>query len=274
MIRRPLLCVPLLLAGAVVCALPARADLVFAINEGVTYRVPTEEIRARYTAVAADLSRLLGQPVLIEPVGDYPTLRRGLSEKTFDLAMVHPAHVSIEAMKKSGYKLLVVTKGWQDYTARFLVRADSPLKSLAELKGQRLGAPDEDSITSWMVRATLRDSIGGAANATLTYTRYQDAVPFFVENRLTVSGATAANAVVKAWQAKGGRVLANSKPVPIKHIIASPKLSVQQAELVRDYLLALDASEEGRKKLAPTKFQGFMRYDDAAMLALGTWLGV
>lgn len=270
--RRPFVHLALWLACA--AALPAHAELVFAINEGVTYRVPNEEIRARYAAVAADLGKLLGQPVAIEPVADYPTLRRGLADKTYDLAMVHPAHVSIEAMRKPGYKLLVVTKGWQDYTARFLVRADSPLKSLADLKGQRLGAPDEDSITAWMVRATLRDAIGGANNATLTYTRYQDAVPFFVENRLTVSGATASNGVVKAWQEKGGKVLASSKAVPIKHVIASPKLTAQQAELVREYLLALDTSEEGKKKLAPTKFQGFMRYDNAAMLALGAWLGV
>ena len=33
--------------------------LVFAVNEGVTYRVPNEEIRAKYAAIAADLSKLL-----------------------------------------------------------------------------------------------------------------------------------------------------------------------------------------------------------------------
>jgi phosphonate transport system substrate-binding protein len=271
--RRAITLLGLLLAAGLVAA-PAQADLVFAVNEGVTYRVPNEEVRARYAAMAADLSKLLQQPVQVEPIADYPSLRKGLADRTFDLAMVHPAHVSIEAIKKSGYKLLVVTKGFQDYSARFLVRADSPLKSLAELKGQRIGAPDEDSITSWMVRATLRDAIGAASNATMTYTRYQDAVPFFVENRLTLSGATAANGVVKAWQEKGGRVLAASKPVPIKHIIASSKLSAEQAERVREYLLALDTTDEGRKKLATTRYQGFMRYDDGAMMALGTWLGL
>jgi phosphonate transport system substrate-binding protein len=252
----------------------ARADLVFAINEGVTYRVPNEEIRARYAAIAADLSRLLKQPVSIEPVADYPSLRKGLAEQKYDLAMVHPAHLSILAIKNSGYRLLVVTKGYQEYKARFLVAADSPFKSLAELKGRKLGAPAEDSITSWMVRATVRDQLGDAQQVYYVYTRYQDAVPFFVENSLTPAGATASNAVVKGWEAKGGKVLATSKPVPIKHIIASPKLSVEQAELVRDYLLALDTTEEGRKKLEATKYAGFARYDNAALMALGTWLGL
>jgi phosphonate transport system substrate-binding protein len=252
----------------------AHAGLVFAVNEGVTYRVPNEEIRARYAAIAADLSKLLKDTVTIEPVASYPVLRKGLADKTYALAMVHPAHVSIEAIKKSGYRLLVVTKGYQEYRASFLVKADSPLKELADLRGAKLGAPDEDSITAWMVRATVRDAMGDANQVNYIYTRYQDAVPFFVENSLTPSGATAAGGVVKEWQAKGGKVLARSKPVPIKHVIASSALSAEQSGKVRDYLLALDRSDEGRKKLEPTKFQGFATYDEAEMLALGAWLGL
>ena len=92
----------------------AHADLVFAVNEGVTYKVPNTEIRAKYAAIAADLTRLLKQPVVIEPIADYPTLRQGLTDKVYDLAMVHPAHVSINAIKNSGYHLLVVTKGFEN----------------------------------------------------------------------------------------------------------------------------------------------------------------
>ena len=255
-------------------ASPWAQALVFAVNEGVSYRVPIEEIRGRYAAIAADLSKILKQPVTIEPIGDYPTLRKGLAAKSYDLAMVHPAHLSIQAIKESGYKLVVVTKGFQKYTANFLVKADSPLKSLADLKGMKLGAPDEDSITAWMVRATLRDANVDPKGMAITYTRYQDAVPFFVENSLTTAGATASNALVKAWVAKGGKVLAQSKPVPIKHIIAGPSLNAEQIDKVREYLVALDSTDEGKKKLEPTKYIGFERYDEAAMLAIGTWLGL
>jgi phosphonate transport system substrate-binding protein len=260
----------LLLAAAT----PWGHALVLGVNEGVTYRVPHEEVRSRYAAIAADLSRLLKQPVTVEPVADYPTLRKNLADKHFDLAMVHPAHVSIQAIKQSGYQLVVVTKGFQNYQAQFLVRADSTLTSLADLKGRKLGAPDEDSITSVMVRATLRDAGLTPVQVPMVYTRYQDAVPFFVDNKLTLSGATAANSVIKAWTAKGGKVLAKSRTVPIKHIIASPALSAEQVDTVREYLLTLDGTEDGRKKLAPTKYSGFERYDQAALLTLGAWLGL
>jgi phosphonate transport system substrate-binding protein len=248
--------------------------LTFAVNEGVTYRVSNEEIRARYAAISADLSKLLGQPVRVEPIGDYPTLRKGLADKAYDLAIVHPAHISIGAMKNNGYQLVAVTKGWENYRAAFMVRADAPFKDLSELRGKKVGAPDEDSITSWMVRATLRDALGDAKAVTYNYTRYQDAVPFMVEHTFTQAGASAATAVVKQWEASGGKVLFRSKPVPIKHVIASPAISPEMVEKVREYLTTLDSTEAGRKKLEPIKIKGYATYDGAALLTLGAWLGL
>ncbi len=252
---------------------PVANALVFAVNEGVTYRVSNDEIRARYAGITADLTKILGQPVTVEPVGHYPTLREGLQRKSYDIAIVHPAHISIQALL-AGWRLVAVTKGYENYAASFLVRADSPLKSLAELKGRKLGAPDEDSITSWMVRATMRDALGSADAVAYTYTRYQDAVPFMVQHTFTQAGATASGAVIKEWQAAGGKVLAKSKPVPIKHVIASPSITPEQVARLRDYFVALDTTEEGRRKLEPIKIKGYAPYDVQALLQLGQWLGV
>jgi ABC-type phosphate/phosphonate transport system substrate-binding protein len=261
------------LSGLVLAATSSQA-LVFAINEGVSYKVPLEEIRGRFTGIAADLSKLLKQPVTVEPVGEYNTLRKGLAEKHYDLAMVHPAHVSIVAIRQSGYKLVAVTKGFQQYSAQFLVKADAPFKTIAEMKEERFGAPDEDSITAVMMRAMLRDAGMDPKKLSITYTRYQEAVPFFVDNGLTKAGVTASAGVIKAWTGKGGKILAKSRPVPIKHIIASPNLSADQVEKVREYLLGLDSSDDGKKKLEPTKYTGFEKYDDAALAEIGKWLGV
>lgn len=252
----------------------ARPGLVMAVNEGVSYRVSDDEIRARYAPIAADLSQLLGQPLRIEPVADYKRLRQGLAAQAYALAWVHPAHLSIAALVHPGYRLVAVSKGYQDYSARFLVRADSPLKALSGLRGARVAAPDEDSITAWMVRATLRDALGADAQVRYTYTRYQDAVPFMVEHTFTQAGATASAAVVQAWLAQGGRVLAQSRPVPIKHVIASPALGAEPVQRLRDYLLGLDSTEAGRKKLAPLKLAGYAAHDTAELLALGRWLGL
>ena len=69
-------------------------------------------------------------------------------------------------------------------------------------------------------------------------------------------------------------VLAKSRAVPIKHIIASPNLSSEDVDKVRTYFLGLGASEEGRKTLEPTRYAGFERFDETALLAIGAWLGL
>jgi ABC-type phosphate/phosphonate transport system substrate-binding protein len=263
----------LVFLAALLAHAPWAQALVLAVNEGVSYRVGNDEIRARYAAIATDLSKLLGQTVRVEPVGDYKELRKGLAAKTYDLALVHPAHISIAALK-DGYKLLAVTKGYTDYKASFLVRTDAPYKTLADLRGLKLGAPDEDSITAWMVRATMHEALGDAKAIKYTYTRYQDAVPFMVENTFTQAGATASGALVKEWLAKGGRLLATSKAVPIKHLIASPAITAEQLAPLREYFTTLDSSEAGRRKLEPIKVPGYVAYDEAALLKLGVWLGL
>jgi ABC-type phosphate/phosphonate transport system substrate-binding protein len=69
-------------------------------------------------------------------------------------------------------------------------------------------------------------------------------------------------------------VLAKSRPVPIKHIIAAPSLTAEQVQKVRDYLVTLDTTDEGKKKLETTKYKGFAPYGETEMLAIGTWLGL
>ena len=43
---------------------------------------------------------------------------------------------------------------------------------------------------------------------------------------------------------------------------------------VRDYFVALDSTEAGRKKLEPIKVQGYATFDHAALMKLGDWLGL
>lgn len=249
------------------------APLVFAVNEGVTYRVNPVATIERFRGLSEDLSKLLKRPVKIQPVTDYKELAIGLGEQRYDLAYVHPAHHSIRAITKSGYSLIAVTKGFTEYRASFLVRGDSQLKTMADLKGKKLGAPDEDSITSVIMRATMRDSVG-AQTVDATYVRLQDAVPFMVENKMVSAGVTAARAVVKDWQDKGGRVIGTSKPVPIKHLIASSKLPEAQRAQIASYFLGLEQSSEGKKRLESLNVAGFLEYDQTALVGIGKWLGI
>jgi phosphonate transport system substrate-binding protein len=255
-------------------AMAQDAPLLMAVNEGITYRINPGATADRFKEVADDLGKLLKRTVRIEAVTDYSQLAQGLAAQRFDLAYVHPAHVSIRAMAQSGYRLVAVTKGFTDYRASFLVRADSPLKSLADVKGLTVGMPDADSITSVMVRATLREVLAGREGPPPTYVRLQEAVPFMVENKFVATGATASRSLVRSWQDKGGRVLATTRPVPIKHVIASSRISDVQRAALTAYFTGLDQMPEGKRRLEGMNITGFTEYSESAMLGLGTWLGL
>jgi ABC-type phosphate/phosphonate transport system substrate-binding protein len=251
----------------------APQPLVFGINEGVTYRISASEVRERFKEIADDLSKLLKRPVRIEYMDEYVQMGKDLEAVRYDLAYVHPAHYAIRAIDKAHYRLVAVTKGYTEYRASFLVRGDATYGSLADPRIKQIGMPDADSITAWIVRATLHDALGAKARALrLRYTRYQDAVPFMLDYGFAEVGATAAGAVIKEYTDKGGKVLLKSKPVPIKELIASPNLPAPDLAHIQQYFLNLEATEEGQKRLTKLGYKGFASFDERQLVELGRWL--
>ncbi|HYQ94767.1 MAG TPA: PhnD/SsuA/transferrin family substrate-binding protein [Burkholderiales bacterium] len=254
-------------------ASPAQGELTLAVNEGVTYYVTPTEIREKYKDLADLIGRQLKTTVKVVPVDQYPVLRKGLDEQQYDLAFVHPAHHSLLSLRDGKYQLVVLTKGYTEYKARFFVGKDTKMKQPADMKGKRFGMPDPDSITAVITRATMRDLGIDAAKAEIRTTRYQDAVPFFVENGFSDVGVSASGAVLKQWQEKGGAVLFESKAVPIKHMIASTKMSDTDMEKVRALMLGLDKSDAGQKILAKIGYKGYESGDPQQLAVLTKWLG-
>src|ERR1035437_1731415 len=138
------------------------------------------ETRERYRDLGELLSKALKRPVRIEPVDDYVKLRKGLEDKRYDLASVH----------NQKYEVIAVTRGWTEYKARFLMKKDAVFKQPQEVRGKKMVMPDPDSITAWMVRATLRDLGIDPAKESLGTTRYQDGIPFMMENGFYEIGIT------------------------------------------------------------------------------------
>lgn len=248
-------------------------DLVLAVNEGVTYQDggPASE---RYKPLLQLLSKELKQNVKLQTVDKYSVFEKGLAEGKFDLAFVHPAHVGLLAVKKNGYEGMVTAKGFTDYRARVLVANASPMKTMQDLRGKKIGVPSVESITTVMFTANLRELQFPQPEKMMTATRYQDAVPFMIDNGFVDAGVTGSAAVAKAWVAKGGRILAETKPIPIKQFIVSKKLSESDREKVKTLLLNLSENEAGRNALSKISMTGFVPWNVQVMDEATTRLGL
>src|SRR5258707_1868338 len=190
-------------AVALLAAAPARAELILAVNEGVTYYVPPSEIREKYKDLADLLGKHLKTTVKVVPVDHYSVRRNGMDEQQYDLAFVHPAHHALVSLRDGKYQLVALTKGYTDYKARFFVKGDAKMKQPADMKGKSFGMPDPDSITAVITRAKMRDLGIDSSKAEIRTTRYQDAVPFFVENGFSDVDESASGSVGNHSQEHG-----------------------------------------------------------------------
>ena len=257
-------------------------ELVFAVTEGVTYQATPKEIRDKFAPIAQVIATATGRRVRTVLVPAYDDARAGLKAQEFDVAFVHPAHIPLAEIKAGRYKAIAWTQGFTEYTASWLMSANQPLKSMEDLKGRTVVTPDPDSITSWMVRAMFRVDKMATTDAReptpsavrVITTRYQDAVPFYLEYNFAQVGVTASNAVVKSWTDKGGKVLLKSRPVPIKQFIVSSKLPPAEAQKIKDALLGLKDAKGGPQALETVGYKGFVPPNPEIEQQVIAWLGL
>lgn len=263
-------------------------ELVFGVTEGVTYQATPKEIRDKFSPLAEYLGKAIGRRVRIVLVPAYNDVRAGMAKQEYDLVFIHPAHVAMAEIKDGRYKAVAWTSGFTDYTVSLLIPPGGTLKSLDDLKGHTLVTPDPDSITAMMVRAMLRtgnipsttakpspdNAKEMAANIRVITTRYQDAVPFYIENGFAQAGATAAKAVVKSWTDKGGKVLTQSKSVPIKQLIVSKNMPADEQDRIRAALLGMGQSKPGRDALDAIGYKGFVAPNPEVEATTIAWLGL
>jgi ABC-type phosphate/phosphonate transport system substrate-binding protein len=248
-------------------------ELVLAINEGVTYADggPTAE---RYKPLLDLLSKELKRPIKVQKVDKYADFEKGLAESKYDLVFIHPAHVGLKAVRSNNYVGLVTAKGFTDYRARVMVKQDSPLKSMQDLKDRKIGVPSIESITTFMFTADLRQRSFNDTEKKFIATRYQDAVPFMIENGFVDAGVTASGAVAKAWVAKGGRIIGETEPVPIKQFLASKKIEESDRAKVQSLLLNLSENEPGKNALSKISMSGFVPWNNEQMTNAAKRLGL
>lgn len=250
----------------------AAEPVTLAINEGDSGQATAKDLRDKYKDLAQLISRAINREVNIVAANQTDRMRRGLAESKFDLAMVHPAHVALAATDSGNYHLVALTKGHTDYRARFLVAGNSPVNSISDLKGLRVVTPEADSDSTVIGRAIMRDAGVLQEAREVKAVKSQDAVAYFLTNGYADVGVVGSDSVAREWVAKGGKIIYESKPIPVKHVIASSRLTPEEIGKIRATLIDLGLSPQGRKILEQIGQQGFTPADQKQLATHGKWL--
>ncbi len=217
--------------------------------------------------LARHLEKQLGRPVVIYTSADYYTFINELLDNHFDIAIAGP-HFGSMARERGA---VVMFRYKADLQPVFVVRADSPIRSLEDLRGKRIGLSSPLSISSiggvkWMQDSGLR--LG---------TDYQ------LTERATHGAAIAAVSVGELDAALTthtplkqipGDVRATIRLLPldihVPHLmtLANARLGSREIERIRAALRAFQATPEGNEFFRETGYLGYAEVTAADMASL------
>ena len=274
---------PFLLCAAALTASPGafaqkpggkgeQGQLIFAINEGGSGNLDATEVLLRWEDFTKIVEKVLGARVTMVAVRDVQTFQRSLETGAYALALARPADAMAQAVRDYGYNPVVVSR--EPAHALFIVNKDSPLKTIADVRGKRIVTPDRYAYMWRVANAMLRDNKIVMAREQVKAMRDQAAIAWSMENDFFDVGVVASwSPAGRTWEKKGGRVLAISPEIPNTPLIASRKVSPAQIAKLRDTLIALDSTEDGKAVLKRINIAAFKPTSSQVFIDLLNWLG-
>ncbi len=249
-----------------------QGQLIFAINEGGSGNLDATEVFLRYQEFTKFVERALGARLSLVAVRDIKVLRQSVETGAYALVLSRPADILAEAIRDHGYRPVVVAK--EPAHALFIVNKNSPLKTIADVKGKRIVTPDRYAYMWRIANAMMRDNKISMAAEQVRAMRDQAAIGWSMENGFFDVGVVASfSGVGRTWEKRGGRVIAKSPEVPNTPLVASPKISPAQIGKIRTALIALESTEKGVAVLKKIGLTGFKETSSEAFLDLLKWLG-
>lgn len=134
-------------------ALPSLAAdaLVLGVQD---YSKSPRMISLEFRDMAAYLTRKLGQPVIVEPVQSYARYMDRAKQKRYAF-MYGPPSMAMEANALAGYEPVAKIPGL--LSAAFMSSADGDIAFPEDMKGKRIGMPDENSLMTMLAFSKLRE---------------------------------------------------------------------------------------------------------------------
>jgi len=278
MLRLALLLVTLGASGSALAqkaaakAAEAQSRIVLAINEGGAANADATETLFKYQEFAEVVEKALRTQIVIVAVRDRNKLRNSLKKHEYPFLLARPNDVPAEAIRDYGYQPVVAAK--EPSRALFIVKKDSALKTIADVKGKTIVTPDQYSNIWRIANAMLRDAKITMANEQVKAMRDQAAIGWSMENSFYDVGViNSVSGVGRSWEKNGGRVIARSHELPNMPMIASPQISEEQIIRLRAALIALDSSESGNAILKKIGLTGFQYTSAKVCVDFLDWLG-
>lgn len=237
-----------LFALALLCASQAQARV---LTFGVHPFLSAVELQQRFAPLLEYIHRRIGMPIKLEISSTYAELTEKCVAEEIDFAFMGPS-LYVEASRRNPHlQLLGVVQGQTPgLRGAIIVREDSPLQELAQLKHKRVAFVSPDSTMGFQVPAYILVQQGVCLKDLGAYS--------FVRNHQNVAYAVLAGRfdagaikyeVFEEMRNQGLRILHRIPDVVDHPFIATPRLEKRLADRIEAILQNLHNNENGRKIL-------------------------
>jgi phosphonate transport system substrate-binding protein len=232
---------------------------------GVFPYLPLAKIHELYGPMAADFSAKLGRHVRLSSKAGYGSFQEELRRGTYDIALVQPFDY-VEAHDKHGYLPLARRAG--DLQAVLVVRDDSPLTSIRDLKGKTVANPPVDAAVS---RLTSIAFLEAGIDPQTGVKRYYGKNHVACLQSVLIAAADACGTAEQALRTieteqrmrARFRILHRIVRIPSALFVAHRRVSQKDRDLLLKTVLDWPNTEEGRKILEGGRFSPFVAARDA-----------
>lgn len=240
-----------LLAGLLAAGAAAGAPVPLIL--GVQPYLPAEEVVRRFTPLAEALAHEVGRPVVVRVGVSYAENIAAIGGDSVDIAYMGPASY-VTMVSRYGTKPLLarqVINGDPMLHGEIIVRQDSAIRSLADLKGKRFAFGDPDSTGSHVVPAAMLREAGvpESALAQAAFLHAYRNVALAVLAGDFDAGAVHED-IFREYAPRGLRALAHQPPVADHVFVASGRLSVKELDTLRAAMQELPGTPAGKAVMA------------------------
>lgn len=209
--------------------------------------LPAAEITKRFAPLADYLGGVLGRPVAVRVGGNYDEHITAIGRDQVDIAFLGPVEFT-RVVANYGRKPALArfeVDGKRNLEGVVFVRSDSPVRTLADLKGRRMAFGDPESTMSHVVPRAMLVEAGVPARslAEVRFLGSHQNVALAVLGGDFDAGAVKRE-VFDEFAPRGLRALARTPPTPDHLFVTRSTLPAQDVERLRAALLAL-ASKPG-----------------------------
>ena len=216
---------------------------------GVYPYLSISRLEQAYAPLAAAFAEQIGQPVRFGTARDLPSYSQRVLQGDFDIALVPPFAV-VPLVDERGY---VAIARRPSQPSRIVVLINSPLKTLADLRGTTLGLPPLYSPVNAIIHIALdrQDLHENEDFRAQHFPSTPACLHRLLVNRVDAC-ATGGGASLATFERKMGvklRTLFETEPFPHMLLVTRPDFPDDQRERLRSFILDLRHSSEGRELL-------------------------